>query len=155
MNNTFLLIALSVTINCFFIQSTQPAGMQKKFHHATDIPSALSLELQLRLAELKLKKIDLEIAKGPTADRKNLFVPQLGMGIGSLCVLAASSGAILNKEVAGTNGASLLVGICVFAFSYWQYKSNDKKENEYLREKKEVQQDVVNFIKKKVKNKST
>ena len=133
MNKLFLFITLVTTTLTFGAQPSAPNP-------------CLPIDIQLKLAELKFDKIDLEIAKGPEVNYKDLIMPVLGMSVGGFCVIGSTAGVIQNRS--DTNCAALLVGICVFAYSYWQFKSGDEKEVTYLLKKKETQREVIDLLKR-------
>lgn len=144
MHKRLLLITLITTAYNFGAQTSTPNIHSTR---QTD-PSVLPLELQLRLAELKLEKTNLEIAKGPTTNYKDLIVPALGMGAGLWGIVNSGTGVINNKKIADTHGAALLVSLCIFAVSYWQFKSGDKNEVDHLHDKKEAQKAVIEYLRR-------
>jgi hypothetical protein len=133
-----LIITLIIGASAFGAQKNTPYTPPENF--------ALPFELQLKLAELKLDKINLAIAKGPTTNYKDLIVPTLGMTTGLMGILYSGSGALRTKNITDTYGASLLVSSLIFLFSYINFTATNTKETQYLEEKKFTQLCVIHHL---------
>lgn len=140
MNKKLLLATLIITTSAF--------GAQKSSPNQAPTNNALPIDLQVKLAELKLDKINVQIAKGPETNYKDLIVPTLGMGAGIFGILYSGSGVISTKKIADTHGASLLVSSVIFLISYVKFNTTDTQETRYLSEKKIAQQQVVNYLRR-------
>lgn len=138
MNKKILLTTLITCASAF--------GAQKNTPNPLPTNNALPIDLQVKLAELKLEKINVQIAKGPETNYKDLIVPTLGMGAGLLGIIQSGTNALKNKRIVDASGASLLVSSVIFLISYLKFNTVDTQETRYLNEKKIAQQQVVNYL---------